>query len=162
MQKSKLGISVGFLGAAVCFAALIGGTYGFLATAVIGGYILLREDNEWLRKTAVKAMAILIVFLAADTVIGFIPGIIGLLDSLFGIFGGGFSLPIIPGLVSLCRDILDILQTLILVLLGLKAFSQGTVSVPVVDDIVNKHIENKVFGEERVEKTEKIEAAEKK
>ena len=43
MQKTRLGISVGLLGAGVCFLGLVG---GYLVTAILAGYILLFEENE--------------------------------------------------------------------------------------------------------------------
>ena len=43
MQK-RLGISVGLLGATVCFVGLFS---GYLTTVLIAGYILLFETNEY-------------------------------------------------------------------------------------------------------------------
>ena len=54
MQKAKLGISVGLLGAAIYLTALSGSLLGLL---VLAGYVLLVEDNQWLRLSAVKAVA---------------------------------------------------------------------------------------------------------
>ena len=50
MQKAKLGISVGLLGAAIYLTALSGSLLGLL---VLAGYVLLVEDNQWLRLSAV-------------------------------------------------------------------------------------------------------------
>ncbi|MFR5908747.1 MAG: hypothetical protein ACLUFT_10550 [Gemmiger formicilis] len=49
MQKAKLGISVGLLGAAIYLTALSGSLLGLL---VLAGYVLLVEDNQWLRLSA--------------------------------------------------------------------------------------------------------------
>ena len=53
MQKAKLGISVGLLGAAIYFTSLFS---GYLVPVILTGYVLLFEENDWLRKNAVKAM----------------------------------------------------------------------------------------------------------
>lgn len=53
MQKTKLGISVGLLGAIIYFTSLFGSSY--LIAILLCGYILLVEDNPWLRKTSVKS-----------------------------------------------------------------------------------------------------------
>ena len=45
-MKSNLGISVGLLGAVAYFAGLFG---GYVPLLVVVGYILLREQNYWLR-----------------------------------------------------------------------------------------------------------------
>lgn len=59
MQKAKLGISVGLLGAAIYLTALSGSLLGLL---VLAGYVLLVEDNQWLRLSAVKAVAVYLFF----------------------------------------------------------------------------------------------------
>lgn len=53
MEKTKLGVSIGLLGAGIFAAALFG---GYVATIVLAGYVLLMETNEWLRRAAVKAL----------------------------------------------------------------------------------------------------------
>jgi uncharacterized membrane protein YbhN (UPF0104 family) len=58
MQKTKLGISVGLLGAALYFLGLL----SFLGLLILSGYVLLFETNEWLRRSAVKAVAVVIGF----------------------------------------------------------------------------------------------------
>lgn len=45
MEKSKLGISIGLLGALVYFMGLLNTT----ALIIIAGYILLFEQNGWLK-----------------------------------------------------------------------------------------------------------------
>ena len=51
MQKTRLGISVGLLGAAIYFMGLFS---GYLLAVLLAGYVLLFEENSWLRKNAVK------------------------------------------------------------------------------------------------------------
>lgn len=135
MQKTKLGISVGLLGAIACFTGYFG---SYLVSVLIMGYVLLMEENEWLKKTVVKVMLILVTFSAANAVIGLIPDAINLVDSLLGIFKGHFSIPFISSIVSLCRDILSVLEKLIFLLLGFKAFNQGTVKISFIDRVIDK------------------------
>lgn len=54
-MKTKLGISVGLLGTMVYFAALFG---GYTPVILLAGYVLLFEENEWLKKAAIKAVAL--------------------------------------------------------------------------------------------------------
>lgn len=137
MQKSKLGISVGMLGAAVCFMALFG---GYVPALITTGYILLFEENAWLKKNSVKAVAVLIGISVFCTVIGYIPDVISLVSSLFNIFGKDFSISIINRIVSFVVEALSLIRSLILLTMGLKALNQGTVSVPVIDGLVDKHM----------------------
>ena len=67
MQKTKLGISVGLLGAAVYFC----GVLSLLALIIVAGYILLVEENIWLRKSAVKAVVIYVSFAIIETIFSF-------------------------------------------------------------------------------------------
>ncbi len=136
MQKTKLGISVGLLGAIMCFTGFFS---GYLVAVILMGYILLFESNEWLRKTAVKVMVVMISFSALSALIGFIPDAIGLIDDVFGIFGGSFGIGFISSIVILVSSVLDILEKIILLLLGFKALSMGTFSIGPVDNIVDKH-----------------------
>lgn len=80
MQKTKLGVSVAVLGAAMYFTGLFS---GYIVAVVLAGYILLMEENEWLKKTAVKAVALMIAFSLLSTLLGLIPGVINFIDSIF-------------------------------------------------------------------------------
>ena len=59
MQKTRLGISVGMLGATIYLSGLFG---GYVAILLLAGYSLLFEENIWLKKSAVKAVALLLFF----------------------------------------------------------------------------------------------------
>lgn len=139
MQKTKLGISAALLGAAIYFCGLFS---GYLLVFLLAGYCLLMEENVWLKKAAVKAVAVMLIFSLLSAVIGLIPDVIGVISSIFNIFGGSFSIGFLSNLVYAVNRILDLLQTLLLLGLGLKALNQGTLPVPFVDKLVNK-----AFGE---------------
>ena len=70
MQKAKLGISVGLLGTAIYLTALSGSLLGLL---VLAGYVLLVEDNQWLRLSAVKAVAVYLFFTFVIQAVGYVP-----------------------------------------------------------------------------------------
>lgn len=57
MQKTRMGISVGLMGAATYLCGLFG---GLMVTVVIAGYILLFEENAWLKRAAVKSVALVV------------------------------------------------------------------------------------------------------
>ena len=59
MQKTKLGITVGALGAITFFAGFFG---GYLAAIVLAGYALLFEENAWLKRSVVKAVVLMVFF----------------------------------------------------------------------------------------------------
>ncbi len=139
MQKTKLGISAALLGAVVCFSGLFS---GYLLVFLLTAYILLMEENVWLKKTAVKTVAVLMVFSLLSAVLGLIPDLISVISSIFNIFNGSFSIRILSSIISAARSILGFLETLLLLGLGFKALNQGTIKIPMIDKLVDK-----AFGE---------------
>lgn len=137
-MKSKLGVSVGLVGAALYFAGLFN---GMLLLLVLIGYVLLVEDNEWLRRTAVKSGVIYVMFALLLAVIGLIPGVIGLIGDFLGIFGGSFSIPFITSIIIFIESGIELIKVVFFILLGIKALNQGTIVIPFVDNFVNKYIQ---------------------
>ncbi len=137
-MKSKLGVSVGLVGAALYFAGLFN---GMLLLLVLIGYVLLVEDNEWLRRTAVKSGVIYVMFALLLAVIGLIPGVVGLIGDFFGIFGGSFSIPFITSIIMFIESGIELIKIVFFILLGIKALNQGTIVIPFVDNFVNKYIQ---------------------
>lgn len=138
MQKTKLGISVGLMGAIAYFAGLFS---GYLVAVLIFGYIMLVEDNPWLRKTAVKSIVLLVTFSALSAVIGLIPDFISFVNTIFNVFGSYFSLSVVTNILAVITSALSILKTVVFLMLGLKALNQGTLTIPVVDNMTNKNME---------------------
>lgn len=138
MQKTKLGISVGLMGAIAYFAGLFS---GYLVAVLIFGYIMLVEDNPWLRKTAVKSIVLLVAFSALSAVIGLIPDFISFVNTIFNVFGSYFSLSVVTNILAVITSALSILKTVVFLVLGLKALNQGTLTIPVVDSMTNKNME---------------------
>ncbi|MGN0680958.1 MAG: hypothetical protein ACI4LY_02990 [Candidatus Fimisoma sp.] len=137
MQKTKLGISVGLLGAALYFMGLFS---GYLVAVLMAGYILLCEDNGWLRKAAVKAIAVMALFSFMSVVVNLIPNAISFIDYIVSMFGGNFHIAFISNLANAVVTALNIIEKLLLLGLGVKALNQGTIAVPVVDGLINKYM----------------------
>lgn len=136
-MKAKLGISVGLVGAALYFSGLFG---GYLVAVLLAGYVLLCEDNLWLKRTAVKAVALLIIFYLLVWGIELLPQMIGIVDSIANIFHHSVSVFFISALRSALTAIVYFVKDVLFILLGVKALSQGTIAVPVVDGLINKHM----------------------
>ena len=136
MQKTKLGVSVGLLGAAVYFC----GVLSLLAMIVIAGYILIAEDNIWLRKSAVKAVVIYVAFAVIDTIFSFGSEIFGFLNVIIGWTDSSFYFRYPWHLDSLIQNALDAIEILLFLVLGFKALSQRTIKVGPADNCVNKHM----------------------
>ena len=138
MQKTKLGISVGLLGAAVYFC----GVLSLTALVLVAGYILLVEENIWLRKSAVKAVVIYVAFAIVETILGFGDEIFGFLNVILGWAKDvEFRFDYPWRLDSLIRYALGAVETLLYLILGFKALSQGSIKVGPIDNCVNKHMQ---------------------
>ena len=136
MQKTKLGISVGLLGAAAYFLIGFG---GYTAALLIAGYVLLFEENEWLKKACVKAVALAVCFTLLSNAFGLVPDILAWVSTLVNLFEGYFSYSVVSNIIGLITRALDIIRTCLFLLLGVKALDQGNVSIPVVDKLIDKY-----------------------
>ena len=136
MQKTKLGLSVGLVGAAICFL----GAYYFLGAVLLAGYVLLCESNEWLRKLAVKVVAIVVAFGLISVLIGALDDIFAIINVCIGWFGF-YSISFPLNLDSLLSHICSLVETVLLVLMGIRALTQGAVRVKFFDNLVQKHTE---------------------
>ena len=137
MQKTKLGVSVGLLGAAVYFSAAFG---GYVAMFLVAGYVLLFEENEWLKKAAVKAVALMIAVGVLNTAIGLIPDVLNWLSSFLSIFDTYISVGKVSSFFDSITGAISIIRTVFFLILGVKALKQGTINVPVVDSLINKYM----------------------
>lgn len=137
MQKSKLGVSVGLLGAALYFL----GAISILPAFLLAGYVLIAEDNEWLKKAAVKMVIIVITFNVLIIAVGLFQNVFSSLNIVLGWFKfihANITVPL--NLDSLILIILSFMKNLLLVVMGLSALSMGTVKLKVFDNILNKHL----------------------
>ena len=124
MQKTKIGISVGVMGAVMYFASLFG---GYIPMLLLAGYIFLKEENIWLRKAAFKAVALMLVFSACGAVISSVNDILGIFNSLFD-----WSLEIPLELDYVLSRIIDLVKVIMFAVLGFRAFSQGDVAISTI------------------------------
>lgn len=138
MQKTKLGISVALVGAGIYFLGLFG---GYLSILILVGYILLVEDNMWLRRTCLKALVLMIGFSVLYEGIGLVPSVISWISTACSMFEVCVSMNFISNLIALIRGILNMAKTILFLILGFKALTQGSIHIPVVDNFLNKYVD---------------------
>jgi len=136
MEKTKFGLSVGLFAAAMCLMGFIS-TIPFILFA---GYALIAESNEWLKKTAVKALAVFIGFAVVSAFVGFITDGTNVLNNLVLLFGGSINLSQINRLVSILRTGISVAQTITFMLFGVIALKKGNVTFGIADGFINKHM----------------------
>ena len=141
MQKTRFGLSVGLAGAILYFLGLFG---GFFPVVLAAGYLLVTEENIWLKKTAVKAIGTTILFAFLSAVVGyFVSGLNGI-SWLFSLAGGlgGFGISTIISMINgFILGSVNILKFVIFLILAIKAFGQKTMFVPLVDNFIRKHMD---------------------
>lgn len=134
-MKTKLGISVGALGALAYFASLFSGYYALL---IVAGYILIAEGDEWLRRMAVKAVAFTVAMSLLNFAVSLVPYAFDIINDVLAFADEYFYPEFISDIVSLLHTLINIAESVVLAILGIKAFSKSTIYIPVVDSLVNK------------------------
>ena len=137
MQKTKLGISVGLAGAIMYLLGLYG---GILVTILAAAYILLAEENEWLKKAAVKSVVLMLGFSALSTVIYFIPSVFDFFFSILNVFGAHIYWDFLHSIANVLTSALSLLEKVLFIGLALKSFNQGSIPVPALDKFIEKYI----------------------
>lgn len=138
MQKTKLGITVGALGAITFFAGFFG---GYLAAIVLAGYALLFEENAWLKRSVVKAVVLMVFFSVTVAIINVIPDLLEFVGIIASVFNGNFSIIKVNQVVNVVVSGLNLAEKVLFLGLGVKALSQGTIVIPFIDKKVSKYID---------------------
>lgn len=135
-MKSKLGISVGLFGAGIYLGNLVG---GILVSILLLAYVLLFEENEWLKVSVIKATVITMLFAFVTMVVELVPRTIGTIDNLMRIFDGDFTMQFLSRITLFLNYGIGLLEMIVFLLLAVKALNQRTMSIPVVDGMIKKH-----------------------
>lgn len=133
MQKTKLGVDERLLATATYFVALFG---GYVALLLMTGYILLFEENEWLKKVAVKAVAITISFSLLVTGVNLIPNVVGWLGDVAYIFNKNFGIAPLTKTISAIVSVIYIAERVLFIVLGVKALKQKDITIPLIDRLI--------------------------
>lgn len=135
MEKAKIGVSVGALAAMVYFSGICG---GLLVAAILTGYILIAESNLWLRRSAVKAIALMIVFSVINIIVNLLPDGISAIESLAGMFRLSMNEFVVSNLALFITKVLDIIKNLLFLALGMSALKQRTIVIAPIERLVDK------------------------
>jgi hypothetical protein len=136
MEKTKLGLSVEIMAAAVVLATFFGGYTGMI---LVVGYVLLAEDNAWLKKLAVKVAVLTVALSFISSAVYLLPNAVTCIDSLFRLIGLDFSIPMINQLVKAFSNILNIVESVIFLVMGYQALTHKELKIAAVDSFVEKH-----------------------
>lgn len=137
MQKAKCGISVGLLGAAIYFMGLV----NTIPLILLAGYVLLVEQNEWLRKTAVKAVVLVLAAALVPAVLGLVGYVFDLVNAVFGWVHLNLHLGFPFDLDQIIKNVVWFVRDAMLLLCGFSALSQGSIKAGPIDKLVDKHLQ---------------------
>ena len=138
MNKSKLGISVGLLGAIFLLAGFFS---GYIVAFLIAGYILIAEENAWLKRTAIKGIVLMLAFSVLSGLINLIPNALGLIQDAANIFDNYFDIPVVYEVISFLNSALSIAEKVLFLILGFKALKQETLVIPPLDKFISRFVD---------------------
>lgn len=104
------------------------------------GYILLFEENPWLRRSAVKATVLLVIFSLIVTVINLVPDGINVFVDFISTFKNDFYSISINNFFSAVVGIVSIVEKVLFLGLGIKSLNQGTIVIPWIDNLISKYM----------------------
>lgn len=139
MRKTNSGIALGAMGAVVYFTALLG---GYIPLFLLGGFIFLKEDSTWLKRTVFKALVLMLFFSALIAVVDMLNEFLGIFNCILG-----WELEIPLELDRVMKNMVSIAKTILFSILGFKAMAQKDVSIPTIDNAFSREPENAVNSE---------------
>ena len=139
MEKTKLGISIGFYAALTFLVTFFA---GYIGLVLMAGYALFAESDLWLKKTVVKVGLIAVFFSVIRAVIGFIPDILTFIENIVRIFNNSFYIPVVYNLLNSLDSIIDILEKAVFFFGALLAFKMKNLPLGPVDKALNKQFDS--------------------
>ena len=133
MEKTKAGVTVGLFGGALYFLGFAGLTPLILAAI----YVFMAEENKWLRKTAVKAVAVVLAFTVLSNIISLASDSTAFLNNLVLLFRGSVNLVQLNRIISMANIALSFLRTVCLLLFGLSALKMSDIPIGPLDKAID-------------------------
>ena len=138
MLKTKLGISIALVGAAMYFL----GAISFTPAVLLAGYVLIVEQNEWLKRQAAKMIGVVVVFGVLSIAVGWIDDVVYMLGIIVRWFSKDTYLSVPANLTTLCQYIITLAKEVFLVMMGFMALGMKNVKLGVVDKQLDKFMSN--------------------
>ncbi len=137
-MKAKIGISVGLLGALLYLTGMF---CSFWVLLIVAGYVLIAEENPWLRHTAVKAVLIVVSFLVLDFLLSLLPDLVEILFKFLDIVDADATRPTaLYSLFNWVGYIAKYVKNILLAVMAVMALKQGDLKFGPIDNMVKKHL----------------------
>lgn len=143
MNKTKLGISTCMAAGLVYLLAIVttfvSGSWVYaMPFVLLVAYVLYKEEDLWLKASALKAVFLIIALLLVNFLFGFVDDLLAFINFFLQFadihITDGFD---IMGFIIV---IINVVIKVFLLVLSLSAFKGKTVKLPVIDNMINKHI----------------------
>ncbi len=134
-MKTKLGVSAELVAAFAFIAAFLG---GYIPAFLIAGYVLIVEEDEWLKKAVLKAVAILALFGLCTSVIRMVPEFLGWIDGIANLFEGDITYGAVTRVVNVLVDTLDLIRSILFICLAFLSLKKKSITIPFIDSLINK------------------------
>lgn len=134
MLKTKLGISIALVGAAMYFL----GMFSFTPAVLLAGYVLIAEDNEWVKRQAARMIGVVLLFGLLSIAIGWIDEFVAILNIIVRWFNDEVYLKVPASLTGLVQYIISIAKEVFLLVMGIMALGMKSIKFPIVDKLLDK------------------------
>lgn len=138
MLKTKLGISIALVGAAMHFL----GAISFTPAVLLAGYVLIAEQNEWVKRQAAKMIGVVVLFGLLSIAVGWIDDVVGVLNIIVRWFNSDVYLSVPANLTNLIRYIISIVKEVLLLVMGFRALGMKNVKIGLIDKPLDKFMSN--------------------
>ena len=118
------------------------GALNFIPAVMLAGYVLIAEQNEWLKRQAAKMIGVVVLFGLLGIAVGWIDDIVYILNIIVRWFDKDVYLSVPANLTSLCRYIISLVKEIFLLAMGFMALSMKGVRLGVVDRQLDKFMNN--------------------
>ncbi len=139
MLKTKLGVSIALVGAAMYFL----GAVSFTPAVLLAGAMLIMEDNLWVKRQAAKMIGVVVSFALLSVAIGWIDDAVSLLNTVVHWVDKDAKWLSVPGnLTSFCQLILNVAEEILLIVMGFSALKMKEIRFAPVDKLLEKFMNN--------------------
>ena len=136
MEKTKLGISVGLTAALLYFIGLISP----IALVVAAGFVLVTESNMWLKKSATQALVIVLFLNLVNAAVSCVGYLFSFINNVITNVFKGFHLSFPLHIDGIVNNAVNLIEIVLLVILGIMALNQKGFQIPFISDFVDKHM----------------------
>lgn len=139
MLKTKMGVSIALVGAAMYFL----GAIAFTPAVLLAGAVLIMEDNQWVKRQAAKMIGVVIVFSLLGIAVGWVDDVVSILNTIVHWFAKDAKYLSVPGnLDSLLRTIIGAAEEVFLIVMGFMALKMKEIRFGVIDKLLERFMNN--------------------